>query len=162
MSSAKETKSLTPAGVDALANRWNDLDARQEEIDSARTVLRQQILDAVEAEGELADRSSKTHAATGKEFELRVTQSSETRVDQKAAREFVEACPRGFGEQVFRKEEKLVLIETPDRIPGGADLGVAVRRLFQQAVVVKQRSPKVEVRPLVPPQKGIKEKARHA
>lgn len=150
---------MTPAQIDRLGQKWKELDARQEALDTDREAIRAEILAAVETEGELAERSSKTHAASGKEFELRVTQSSETRVDQKAARVFLEACPRAVGELIFRSEEKLVLIETPDRVPGGAALSVYVRKLFQQAVLVKQRTPRVEVRPLIPPEK---EKAKHA
>jgi len=75
-----------------------------------------------------------------------MTYSEETRVDQKAAKAFLEACPRAMGTQVFRREEKLVLIQTPDRLEGGAELPVAVRRLFQEAVKVKPRAPRVEVR----------------
>lgn len=150
---------VTASQIDRLARGWNDLDARQEALDAERDALRSEILESVEIAGELAERSSKTQSLPGREFELRVTQSSETRVDQKAAREFLEACPRAIGEQVFRREEKLVLVESPDRVPGGADLGVAIRRLFQQAIIVKARSPRIEARPLVP---ETKEKAKHA
>lgn len=151
-------KQMTPAQIDRLARDWMNLDARQEALDNERKVLRDQVLACVEHQGELADRSSKTQVAEGAELDLRVTSSVETRVDQKAAREFLEECPRALGAQVFRREEKLVLVETPDRLPGGADLGVKARRLFQEAVIVKPRSPRIEARPHVPPQ----EKAKHA
>lgn len=146
-------KQMSPAQIDRLARDWMELDARQESLDKQRSVLREEILACIDQQGELADRSSKTQVAEGSEFDLRVTSSAETRVDQKAARAFLSECPRTLGEQIFRREEKLVLVETPDRLPGGAELSVKARRLFQEAVVVKPRSPRIEARSHVPEKK---------
>ena len=47
---------------------------------------------------------------------------------------------------VFRREEEFVLIQIPNRLPGGAELPIGTRRLFQEAVQVRPRSPRIEVR----------------
>jgi hypothetical protein len=143
---ATKVVSLTANKIDGLAQLWVELETKAEAIDQAKAALRESILECVDAQGELADRSSKTKLVEGNLYELRATYGEETRIDQKIAREFLDACPRDLGAQIFRREEKLVLVETPDRLVGGAELPVAVRRLFQEAVKVKPRSPKVEVR----------------
>lgn len=146
---------MTPAQIDRLARAWTELDARQDAVDAERSALREDILGCIDRQGELAERSSKTQVAEGLEFDLRVTSSVDTRVDQKAARAFLDECPRTLGAQIFRREEKLVLVETPDRLPGGAELSVKTRRLFQEAVIVKPRSPRIEARSHVPEKKEL-------
>lgn len=137
---------LTAKKIDQLAERRNAIKVKEEELEKELELVDQEILACIENQGELADRSSKTRTVAGSLFELRATTGEETRIDQKAAREFFEACDPTFAAQVFRREEKLVLVQTPDRLLGGADLPIATRRLFQQAVQVKPRSPRIEVR----------------
>jgi hypothetical protein len=142
-----ETKKvLSPVHIDRLARAWEELNAREAAIEEERKALAVEILDAVEAQGELAERASKTQVVSGKEWDLRVTSSQTTSVDQKAAREFLSEVPAFLGEQIFRCEEKFVLLETPDRLPGGADLSVRARRLFQSTLIIKPRSPRIETR----------------
>lgn len=137
---------LTAKKIDQLAERRNGIKSKAEELDKELELVDQEILACIENQGELADRSSKTRTVAGSLFELRATVGEETKIDQKAARDFCEAAGPSFSSLVFRREEKLVLIQTPDRIAGGADLPIAVRRMFQQAVQVKPRSPRIEVR----------------
>ena len=136
---------MTPAQIDRLAQKWNDLDAREAILQEERKGLSAEILDCVELQGELAERASKRLVAEGREWELRVTSSQTTSVDQKAAREFLAEVPRTLGELVFRREEKFVLLETPDRLPAGVDLNARARRLFQQTLIIKPRAPRIEV-----------------
>jgi hypothetical protein len=137
---------MTPKRVDQLGERWNQLKLRQEQLDKEFEECGAEILACVEAQGQLAERASKTRVVDGLTLELRATYGEETRIDQKGALAFLEACPKVIGAQVFRREEKFVLVQTPDRIEGGAELPIAVRRLFQEAVKVKPRAPKIEVR----------------
>jgi hypothetical protein len=141
-----EAKPLTPAQMDKLGREWDELDKRQEELDAEREKLAPQILACVELQGELAERAKKMRVATGREWELCVTASDRTSVDQKAAREFLLEVPKQFGELVFRREEKFVLMQTPDRLPGGAELTARARRLFQAALIVKPSKPSIDVR----------------
>jgi hypothetical protein len=143
---AENNKAISPVQVDRLARAWEELDARETAIEAERKVLAEQILAAIEAQGELAERASKTQVVAGKEWDLRVTSGQTTSVDQKAARDFLAEVPRALGELIFRREEKFVLLETPDRLPGGADLSVRVRKLFQSTLVIKPRAPRIETR----------------
>jgi hypothetical protein len=146
MKAKQKIATLSGKKIDQLAERRILIKAKEEALEKELDLLDEEILACVEAQGELADRSSKTRAVTGKLWELRAIYGEETRVDQKKAREFTEACDPAFAAQVFRREEKLVLIQNPDRLMGGAELPISARRLFQEAVVVKPRSPRVEVR----------------
>jgi hypothetical protein len=137
---------LSATKIDQLAKRRNELELREEKLNQEFDLVDQEILACVEAQGELADRSSKTRQVLGKEWELRATYGEETRIDQKKARAFIEAVDLSFAESVFRREEKFVLLQSPDRLAGGAELPVATRRLFQEAVIIKPRAPRVEVR----------------
>jgi hypothetical protein len=139
-------KTLTTAQIDRIAAAWNDLDEQQKAIDEAREDLRSEILDCVELHGELAEGASKTELVEGEEWDLRVTYGESTSVNQKAVREFLTECPKALGRLIFRAEEKFILLETPDRLAGGAELSVRARRLFTRAVVIKPRSPRVEAR----------------
>lgn len=145
-STAMKTAPMSATQVDKLGERWKDLKTREAALEAEMDALRGEIMACVERQGQLADRSSKTRMVEGSAFELRVTVGENTSIDQKAAKAFLEACPRTLGVQVFRREEKLVLIQTPDRLEGGAELPIATRRLFQEAVKVKPKSPSVEVR----------------
>jgi hypothetical protein len=145
----KKVAALSAKKIDQLAERRNAIKLQQEALEKELDLVDQEILTCVEAQGDLADRSSKMRSAPGQLWELRAIYGEETKVDQKKAREFVGACDPEFAAQVFRREEKLVLIQTPDRLLGGADLPIATRRLFQEAVVVKPRSPRVEVKSLL-------------
>ncbi len=142
----KMTPTLTPKRIDQLGERWNELKARQEALDKEFDACGAEILACIEAQGQLAERASKTRIVEGLVLELRATSSEETRVDQKFAQAFLDICPPKIGTQVFRRELKLVLVQTPDRIEGGAELPIATRRLFQEAVKVKPRAPRIEVR----------------
>ena len=137
---------LTPRKIDELAKRRSELELREEKLNKEFEAVDAEILTCIDAQGELAERSSKTRTVTGREWELRATVGEETKIDQKVAKEFCEAAGPSFAAKVFRREEKLVLIQTPDRLEGGADLPIATRRLFQAAVQIKPRSPRVEVR----------------
>jgi hypothetical protein len=140
---------ITAKRIDQLAIDRNELKAKREELDKELEELDKQILACIEEQGELAERASKTRVVPGQLWELRATYGEETRIDQKAARAFIEACQPCFAELVFRREEKLVLLQTPDRLPGGADLPIATRRLFQAAVQVKSRTPRIDVKSLL-------------
>jgi hypothetical protein len=137
---------LSEKKIDQLAERRNTIETEQEKLDKELELVDQEILACVEAQGNLAERSSKMRMVPGKIWELRAIYGQETRVDQNKAREFTEACDPEFAAQVFRREVKLVLVQSPDRLLGGAELPIATRRLFQEAVQVKPRSPKVEVK----------------
>ena len=137
---------IGPKKIDQLAERWNELKAKQEALDKEFETVNGEILACVEAQGELAERSSKTRVATGQLWDLRATYGEETRIDQKKAREFCSSVGPVFAAMVFREETKLTLLQTPDRLEGGANLHIAARRLFQEAVQVKPRSPRVDVR----------------
>lgn len=146
MKAEMKLEQLSAKQVDQLAVRRNELKARQEQLDQEFEALDAAILACVENQGELAEKSAKTRVVEGSLWDLRATWGEETKIDQKKARNFMQACPRAMAKLIFRSESKLVLIQSPDRLPGGADLPIATRRLFQEAVQVKPKSPRIEIR----------------
>lgn len=143
---AETKKALSAAQVDRLAVAWKELDEWEAAVEEKRKALSAEILACVEGQGELAERASKTQVVAGKQWDLRVTSGQTTSVDQKAAREFLAEVPHSLGELIFRREEKFVLLETPDRLPGGADLSSRARKMFQSTLVIKPRAPRIETR----------------
>lgn len=143
---AEPKKVLSAARIDHMARAWEELKAREAIIEEERKALAEEILAAVELQGELAERAAKTRVVAGREWDLRVTSSQKTSVDQKVARQFLEEVPRSLGQLIFRLEEKFVLLETPDRLPGGADLPARARKLFQSTLIIKPNAPRIEAR----------------
>ena len=130
---------------DALALRWEKLELLEDRVADKKKRLKESILAAVRAHGEITPSAKSMRVLRGVAREIQATFPIDTTIDAKAVREFLRAVPAGLGKRLFDRSEKFSLR------PGAWELacltinGSRAATLFSRAVRRSDGAPRVKV-----------------
>jgi hypothetical protein len=136
-------KKLSPQELDELAERLQRLNA---ETDEVRAELKAQL----EEHGFTPPRAEKSKRLEGERFRATLSFSSSVSVIDTEVEKIKEACESSLFERLFREVKKYAIAEGAHYVLAGTlpkDAPRNLRRMFESAVVMAERSPSLKVEP---------------
>jgi hypothetical protein len=132
------------SSVDAMARRWQQIEALEDRLADKKDRLKEIILAAIRKYGEIAPDAKTMRILRGLAREIQATFPTDTDVDPAVARHFLRQVPAYVGKRLFQRSEKFAL--RPGAY-GHACLKLTPRQLtlFNLAVRRSDGAPRVKV-----------------
>jgi hypothetical protein len=149
-----EQKAPTATEIDALAGLYADAKANLEKAQDRVDLLGDQLIEMVRTHGVTPPRAEKSLRLEGDEWEATVAEGQSVSVNKAAAAKVLASLKRAGLLKFFRK---LFTVETSFKLAKGAQELMAktlpagapsnLRKLFAEAVQIKDKSPRLTVEP---------------